>query len=187
MAQNRLNREAVVSAAEALVDLDGWAYVTMTQLADRLGVRGPTLYSHVESLDALLGLVQIRALAELGADLQRSAMGKSGADGVRALASALRSFATRHPGRYELAMSEPIDRPALQVAGADAGAAFSAVVQSLGAPVSVELAFSCLSTLHGVLVLDRAGLFRGNELDIEAVYERATELVVHTVEHAADA
>ena len=89
-----LDQAAVVEAAEALVDRDGWAYLTMTALAAELGVRGPSLYSHVESLEALLGMVQARALAALGDDLQRAAMGRSGADGVRALAGAVRDFAT---------------------------------------------------------------------------------------------
>ena len=181
-----LDRAAVVEAAEVLVDRDGWAFLTMTALAADLGVRGPSLYSHVDSIEALLGLVQTRALAELGADLQRAVMGRSGTDGVRAIASALRAFATGHPGRYELAMSEPIDRPALQAAGRAAGEALTAVVESLDAPMSNDLAFSCLSMLHGVLTLDHAGLYRGAVVDIDAVYEQATELVVLVVARAAD-
>ena len=182
-----LDRAAVVEAAEVLVDRDGWAFLTMTALAGDLGVRGPSLYSHVESLEGLLGMVQTRALAELGSDLQRAVMGRSGADGIRAIASALRVFATGHPGRYELAMSEPIDRPALQAAALAAGEALRAVVESVGAPMSNELAFSCLSVLHGVLALDRAGLYRGAVVDVDAVYEQATELVVKVVERAAAA
>ena len=56
--RRRLDRAAVVEAAEVLVDRDGWAFLTMTALAADLGVRGPSLYSHVDSIEALLGLVQ---------------------------------------------------------------------------------------------------------------------------------
>jgi hypothetical protein len=139
----------------------------------------------VASLEELLSLVQNRALAELGVGLQRAAMGRSGSDGVRALASGLRTFATSHPGRYELAMSKPIDRPAMQVASLAAGEAFAAVLASMGVPVSSELAFSCLATLHGVLTLDRAGLYPRAEVDVDAVYAEATELVLHLLEQAA--
>jgi hypothetical protein len=111
-------------------------------------------------------------------------MGRSGPDGVRALASALRTFATRHPGRYGLAMSEPIERPAMQVASIAAGEAFVAVIESMGLQLSNELAFSCLATLHGVLALDRAGLYPRAEVDIDAVYAQATELVLRIMEHA---
>jgi AcrR family transcriptional regulator len=159
----------------------------MTALANELEIRGPSLYSHVASLEALLSLVQNRALAELGSDLQRAAMGHSGPDGVRALAAALRAFATRHPGRYDLAMSEPIDRPAMQAASRAAGEAFVAVIESMGAQTSNELAFSCLATVHGVLALDRAGLYPRSEVDVDAVYTQATELVIQIIEHAVHA
>jgi AcrR family transcriptional regulator len=183
-ARRRLDRAAVVETAELLVDRDGAAQLTMTALASELEIRGPSLYSHVASLEALLSLVQNRALGELGSDLQRAAMGRSGPDGVRALASALRAFATRHPGRYDLAMSKPIDRPAMQAAGLAAGEAFVAVIESMGVQMSNELAFSCLAALHGVLTLDRAGLYPRAELDVDAVYAQATELVLHVMDAA---
>jgi AcrR family transcriptional regulator len=183
--RRRLDRAAVVEAAELLVDRDGAAQLTMTALAGELEIRGPSLYSHVASLEALLSLVQNRALAELGSDLQRAAMGRSGPDGVRALASALRTFATRHPGRYDLAISQPIDRPAMQAASLAAGEAFVAVIESMGVQISNELAFSCLATLHGVLTLERAGLYPRTEVDVDAVYAQATDLVMRTIEHAA--
>ncbi|MGA2303979.1 MAG: TetR-like C-terminal domain-containing protein [Acidimicrobiales bacterium] len=184
-ARRRLDRAAVVEAAELLVDRDGAAQLTMTALASELEIRGPSLYSHVASLEELLSLVQNRALEELGSGLQRAAMGRSGPDGVRALASALRTFATSHPGRYDLAMSKPIDRPAMQVASLAAGEAFVAVIASVGVQMSNELAFSCLATLHGVLTLDRAGLYPRTEVDVDAVYAQATELVLHVMEQVA--
>jgi AcrR family transcriptional regulator len=183
--RRRLDRAAVVEAAELLVDRDGAAKLTMTALASELEIRGPSLYSHVASLEVLLGLVQNRALAELGSDLQRAAMGRSGPDGVRALASALRAFAALHPGRYDLALSKPIDRPALQAASRSAGEAFVAVIESMGVQISNELAFSCLATLHGVLALDRSGLYPRTEVDVDAVYAQAIELVIHVIERPA--
>jgi hypothetical protein len=55
----------------------------------------------------------------------------------------------------------------------------------MGVPLSNELAFSCLATLHGVLTLDRAGLYPRSEVDVDAVYTQATELVLHVMEQAA--
>lgn len=183
--RRRLDLSAVVEAAELLVDRDGAAQLTMTALAGDLEIRGPSLYSHVASLEELLSLIQSRAMAELGNDLQRAAMGRSGPDGVRALASALRGFATRHPGRYDLAMSKPIDRPAMQAASVAAGEAFVAVTGSMGVQMTNELALSCLATLHGVLALDRAGLYPRSEVDVDAVYAQAIKLVMHVIDDAA--
>jgi AcrR family transcriptional regulator len=188
MTRKRLDRGTVVAAAEELVDRNGWAYLTMTDLAENLGVRGPTLYSHVHGVEALLGEVQARALQALGLELQRSVMGRQGTDAVRAIAEALRAFATEHPGRYELAIAEPIDRPAVLLAAGEAGAAFGAVLRSFGlAQTSGDLAFTCLAMLHGVLNLERAGLFRQAEVgvDVDLAYERAVDAVINVIECSA--
>jgi len=186
MARSRLDREAVASAAAEIVDRDGWAYLTMTGLAVKLGVRAPSLYSHVAGVEELLAIVQARALRDLGKELQRAAMGASGPVGVRALAVALREFAANHPGRYELAMTQPIDRPEMVIASQAAGEALGAVVRSFGVPeLTIELSFSCLSVLHGVLALERAGLYRDAQFDRNAVYDQAVEVVVQIVERAA--
>jgi AcrR family transcriptional regulator len=176
----------VLRTAAEMVDDGGWRALTMTALAAQLGVRGPTLYSHVENLEGLLSQVQTGALRDLGSELQRAAMGRSGPDGIRSLGAVLRDFALRHPGRYELAMTEPIDQPAMVDAGLNAGGALTAMIRSFGVEmVEYELMFLCLSTLHGVLVLDRAGLFRGVRLDLDETYASAVELVVHLCEEAA--
>jgi AcrR family transcriptional regulator len=183
--RRRLDRAAVVAAAEALVDRDGATRLTMTALAKELGVRVPSLYSHVASLETLLGMVQNQAMAELGGDLQRAAMGKSGPAGVRALAAALRAFAQRSPGRYALALSRPIDRPAMQAASDAAAGAFGAVVASMGVPMTNVVASLCLAPLHGALTLDHAALYPRSEIDFDAVYSSAIDLVIVALEQAA--
>jgi AcrR family transcriptional regulator len=178
----RVDRTVVLETAEALVDRDGWRQLTITALATKLGVRGPSLYNHVEGIDDLLGELQVRALRDLGAELQRAAMGKVGREGMRALAAVLRDFASRCPGRYDLAMREPFDHAAVLRASAPASEALSAVIASFGvAEVPVEVQLSCLATLHGVLALDRSGLIP-RAADTAAVYDRAVDLVVLMLE-----
>nr|MDT0664287.1 TetR family transcriptional regulator [Micromonospora sp. DSM 115978] len=48
-----LSRDRVVAEAAALADTAGLDAVTLSTLADRLGVRVPSLYKHVDSLDDL--------------------------------------------------------------------------------------------------------------------------------------
>ena len=106
----RLHREDVLRAAEAIVDRDGSAALTMTALASDLGIKASSLYNHVSSLEALRGELQNRAMLDLGVLLRNVAMGKTGERGLRALAHTMRDYARSHPGRYELAISEPFDR-----------------------------------------------------------------------------
>ena len=48
-----LNSAAVVEAAARLADSEGLAAVTLAHLAEQLGVRPPSLYAHVASLEDL--------------------------------------------------------------------------------------------------------------------------------------
>ena len=93
-APKRLNRDAVLEAAELLVGQTGWRDLTMTALAAEVGIRVPSLYTHVDNADALRSAMQVRAHQQLSTRLQRAAMGRTGATALRALANVLREFAT---------------------------------------------------------------------------------------------
>jgi len=180
-----LTREAVLVAAEALVDRDGWRQLTMTALAAKLGIRVPSLYTHVENVEATLGAVQARAHGALANRFLRAAMGKTGESAFRALAEVLRAFAAEHGGLYELAMHQAIDRTAVAAAAEPSGAALVAVIESFGvADPSLDLQMNCLATLHGVIALDRANLFDGT-IDVDAAYTRAVTMVVDLLHHTA--
>jgi AcrR family transcriptional regulator len=72
-----LNTERVVSEAAEMADEVGLERVTLAGLAGRLGVRQPSLYKHVDSLDALQQSVGIRAAAALADELGRAAIGRA--------------------------------------------------------------------------------------------------------------
>lgn len=102
---NRLDRNAVLEAACAIVDRDGFTGLTLAALAAQLDRHSSSLYNHVEGLDGLRHDVITKSLEELGERLWRAALGKSGEDGLRALAAAYRTYAVEHPGRFEAATS----------------------------------------------------------------------------------
>ena len=45
-----LNRAAVVQAAVALIDAMGLEQITMADLAERLQIRTPSLYNHIDGM-----------------------------------------------------------------------------------------------------------------------------------------
>ena len=184
-ARKRLDREAVLVAAEALVDRDGWAELTMTALANELGVKVPSLYNHIPNLEALRGELQLRTLRDIGALLNRKAMGRTGETAMRALAAAFRRFASEHPGRYGLAMRAPVDRDAFAVASTDAGAALAAVIRSYGIDdASLEMQLSAFAALHGVLVLEHAAFFPPG-IDVDRVFELVLDALLARFDAAA--
>lgn len=183
--RRRIDRGTVLASAEEFLDRRGVEALTMTALAAELGLKTSSLYNHVPSLEALRGELQNRAVRELGVLLRNEAMGKTGGRGLRALAHVLRDFAHAHPGRYGLAMSEPLDREAFRDASTDAMAAFAAIIGSYGIDdISLDFQVSAFAALHGVIVLENAGFLTG-DLDGERIFKTVLDQVVAMLDEAA--
>jgi AcrR family transcriptional regulator len=96
-----LDKTAVVNAAVELADAGGLEAVTMGKLAERLGVRTPSLYHYlpqgIEGLRRELALQSWHDQIDL---LGQAIMGKSGRDAITAMASLYREYIKAHPGLY---------------------------------------------------------------------------------------
>ncbi|CAN5570779.1 TetR/AcrR family transcriptional regulator [soil metagenome] len=176
-----LTRQVVIAEAAALADLIGYDALTLTALAERVGVAVPSLYKHVASLDDLRRGVAVLALRELGEALVvglSSAPGRPGAPGrtpLHALADAFRSFATDHPGRYAATVrAVTADDPEPSAA---AEAALATVLDVLGAmgirgDAAVHAARALRATLHGFVALEQAAGF-GLPQDVDESFARS--------------
>ena len=116
-------------AAEArrLLEEEGAATLTMRRLAERVGIRAPSLYKHFPDKAALEAAVIATGLEDAAAVF--AAAVETTADPLPALAAAYRQFALDHPHLYRLMNSGPLpgleDRaaaPLLRVAGDQARA-----------------------------------------------------------------
>jgi AcrR family transcriptional regulator len=95
-----LSKESVVETAATLADAAGLEEVTLATLAERLGVRTPTLYHYVAGLAGLRRELALRSLREQAREMGRAVMGRSGAAAVRAQMDAYRAYVKAHPGQY---------------------------------------------------------------------------------------
>ncbi len=102
-----LSRAVIAGDAAELADESGWDQLTLAAVAARFGVRQPSLYKHVAGLGELRRDVSVLAAQELHHELTAAAVGKSGADALHAMAGAYRTFAKKHPGRYEACVIAP--------------------------------------------------------------------------------
>ena len=73
-----LDADAVVAAAARLADAGGLGALTLARLAADLGVRPPSLYAHVLSLEDLRRRLAVRGARELAVELQVAAAGRAG-------------------------------------------------------------------------------------------------------------
>ncbi|MEV4641980.1 WHG domain-containing protein [Actinoplanes sp. NPDC049548] len=159
-----LAQATVVAAGAALADEIGFAGLTMGLLAERVGVKTPSLYKHVASLEALQRSIALQAKRELGDVLARAAAGKSGPTAVRAYADAWRRWALDHPGRYAATVRAPTtdadDEEDRRVANESLQVMYDVVAGfGLRGTRALDAARVLRSALHGFATLESAGGF----------------------------
>ncbi|WP_299534213.1 TetR/AcrR family transcriptional regulator [uncultured Streptomyces sp.] len=103
MARTGLDAARVARAGAELADEIGFAHVTPSELARRLGVRTASLYSHVKNAENLRTRIALLALEELADEAAAALAGRAGKDALIAFADAYRDYAVRHPGRFAAA------------------------------------------------------------------------------------
>ena len=104
----KLSRDAIVNAALTFLDREGWDALTINALAIQLGTKGPSLYNHVDSLDDLRRTVRMRVIDDILGMLNAVGDGRTRDDAVSSMASAYRSYAHHHPGRYSAFTRMPL-------------------------------------------------------------------------------
>ncbi|GAB3606127.1 TetR/AcrR family transcriptional regulator [Conyzicola nivalis] len=168
-----MTHDRVVEAAEVLADEVGIAGLSFAALADRLGVKVPSLYKHVASLDAVRQSISVRAKNDMADAIGAAAIGRSRGEAVRALSLAYRAWAGAHPGRYETTLRAAIPGdPADVRAGSRAvEVIFSALAgYDLSREATIDATRMLRSTLHGFVALEAAGGFM-LPLDVDASFE----------------
>ena len=159
-----LGTAEVVAAGAALADEIGFGNLTLALLAERLGVKPPALYKHVDGLADLHHRIAALAMAEFGEQVRDALQAKVAADAIGAVFTTMRRFVQRHPGRYTATVGAQFhgeDDP-LYVAGLRVIESLRAVVSSYGvADADLDHAIRTLRcTLHGFAVLEAANAFQ---------------------------
>jgi len=98
----------IVQIAVEIADQDGFYEVTLTRVAQKLNIRPPSLYNHIDGLQELRKQMAIYGLHELyAALLEANASVKELDQGLHAIGEAYVGFARRHPGLYEATFQAP--------------------------------------------------------------------------------
>lgn len=168
----RLSRDTIVNAALTFLDREGWDALTINALATQLGTKGPSLYNHVQSLDDLRRSVRMRVVDDIIGMLNAAGQGRTRDDAVLAMASAYRSYAHHHPGRYSAFTRMPLggDDPEFSAAARAAAGPVIAVLGSygLGGEEAFYAALEFWSALHGFVLLEMTGVM--DDVDSDKVF-----------------
>jgi AcrR family transcriptional regulator len=175
-----LSAEIVVREAAIVVDESGVDALTLAVVAERLGVRTPSLYKHVDGMPALQRGIMLAAKTDLVATLGRAAVGKAGGDAIRAIAIAYRRWAIAHPGWYPTTVRAPVpgDEEDLAVSEAFTTLVFAVLGgYELRGDDAIDATRFLRSALHGFVALETGHAFE-LPVDIDRSYARLVDSVV---------
>jgi AcrR family transcriptional regulator len=161
---------AVTAAGADLADELGFDQLSMGLVAERLGVRTPSLYKHVDSLADLAHRIAVLAAVELGDALRDALQGLTGRDALVAAAQTFRGFVREHPGRYAATLGARATGPDDEYARATARVleSLAVVVRGYGIDAGSEIHTLRMlrSQLHGFSTLEAGGGFQlGADVD----------------------
>lgn len=156
MRRARLDSDRITRIAVAVVDDDGFDALSLSAVAERLGVGPSALYSHVNGLDGLRRLVAVHAMNSLVSRVREAAIGVSGPDAVRSVSDAYRGFARAHPGQFRFAVMPPADDPELAAADDELLNVFALVYRGAGLDPGRcdRAARGVRSAIHGFVTLE---------------------------------
>ena len=169
-----LSPAVVAGEAAVVADEVGWEQLTLAAVAERLGVRLPSLYKHVDGLAGLRRDVTVLALGELGGAMSEATVGKAGPDALHAMATAYRAYGVAHPGRYAATVRAPAPGDTEHAAGADAVLRVVLAVLAgygLNGDDAIDATRALRAGLHGFVVLETGGGF-GLPQDVDRSFRR---------------
>lgn len=187
MARAGLTTDRVTLAGAELADEIGLDHMTMSAVAQRLGVKDASLYAHVRNLEDLRGRIALLAADEKTIRIAEATAGRAGKDALVAFANAYRAYAHDHPGRYtatqipiqidpELAARAPGPRRAVDLTYGMLRA------YALDEPDLTDAVRLVRSTLHGFINLEAAGGFAHARL-VEDSWVRCLDALHTLLEH----
>ena len=150
----------IVDAARELLEAEGPDGLSMRRIADRIGIRAPSIYKHLPDKQALEA-----ALISAGFEEWATVFEASG-DDLAALAHAYRDYARRHPHLYRLMTERPLARDRLTPGVEERAAA--PIVEAVGDP---DGARAMWAFAHGMTILELNGRFPPGA-DLDAAWER---------------
>jgi AcrR family transcriptional regulator len=149
----------IVRAARELLEAEGPDGLSMRRVAERVGIRAPSIYKHLPDKEALEAAVISAGFTEWATESETAAA--TADDPVGALARAYRSYALRHPHLYRLMTERPLARDRLEPGVEERAAA--PIVDAVG---DADGARAMWAFAHGMTILELNGRFPpGADLD----------------------
>jgi AcrR family transcriptional regulator len=148
----------IVAAARELLEAEGPEALSMRRVAERVGIRAPSIYKHLPDKEALEAAV-------ISAGFEEWAEAFKG-ETAEELGRAYRAYALAHPHLYRLMTERPLARERLTPGVEQRGA--QAIVDAVGG--DEDAARAVWAFAHGMTILELNGRFPPGA-DLDAAWE----------------
>ncbi len=158
----KLNPQIIIEAAALIADKNGLENLNLASLADKLNVKKPSLYNHINGLPELKLQLAIFGAKELKAEVMQSAVGKSREEAIMSMVLAYRNFALKRPGLYKAILLPPlVQNPGHKSAMTDLANIIRVVLEQyhLSEDDHIYAVRGLRSLLHGFVSLESSGAF----------------------------
>jgi len=165
---DRTSLDEIVQAGHDILESAGIARLTMQAVADRVGVRPPSLYKRVRSRDDLVGLIAEATARDLGELVASVVASGDPRRDLAELARALRAFAHARPAGYQLIFTPGPDiaRPSLDALARATAPVLRVAADLAGEQHMLEAARTITAWANGFISMELAGVFElGGDID----------------------
>jgi len=164
----KLDFSIILQKATEIADEQGLDQLSIGLLAEKLEVRPPSLYNHLDGLNELKQKLAIQGVKKLHEYMLQAAVGRSGDDAIRAISQAYLQLVREHPGLYDASTRFP-DASDQELQQAQESVV-QLVLQVLDAyhlqeEIAIHMVRGLRSILHGFSSIEQMGGF-GMPLDI---------------------
>ena len=163
MSRIKLDKVLILNTSSELAEEVGLENITLLMLANKLGVKTPSLYNHINGLmEIYVGLSKL-GTEKLGNVVRNAAIGKSKDEAIYAIAYEYRRFANEHPELYKAIIKSPeLDNSEIKEA---VHIVFQIIYKVLegyeyNEEDAVHIVRGFRSTMHGFVSLEAAGFFK---------------------------
>jgi AcrR family transcriptional regulator len=179
-----LDTQTIFTAAAELAEEKGLENVSLLQVAEKLGVKSPSLYNHLNGMQDLSSGIAKLAISRLEEAIRNAAVGRSKDDALTAVAVAYRKFAKENPELYKAILRFPdCHDKSVQEAGHAVVRIFYQVLEPyhFSKVETLHFARGFRSALHGFVSLEAAGFFQSGEANVNESYQYLVSRLISTL------
>ncbi|MFF9349357.1 TetR/AcrR family transcriptional regulator [Streptomyces sp. NPDC014734] len=166
----------IMAVARELLDAEGPDALSMRRIAERVGIRAPSLYKHFPDKAAVEAGLQVQGMTRLAEDLEAAEAGIGAEPPLLVLAGAYRRHALASPHLYRITHTRPLARTALPEGLEDR----AAMPLARAVHGDIDVARSLWAFAHGMVLLELDGRFPP-DADLDAAWRTGCEAFTQTV------